>query len=114
MPHDQLHSAEVVAQAQASKRAKSAAYRAAGVPTRSEAIAAFCAECIYDPGAGGTWRAQVAACQSRRCPLWPYRPGVDPLAEMPGHSAVTLRDVLANKRHDWNEPDPGEAPDKAP
>ena len=114
MAYDQLHSAEAVAQAQASIRAKSTAYRAAGVPPRSVAIAAFCADCIYDPGVGGAWRAQVAACQSRRYSLWPYLPGVDPLAEMPGHSAVTQRDVLANKRQEWNDLAPDETPSAAP
>lgn len=46
-------------------------------PTRSlrGAINAKCRECIYDPEAGrGTWRQQVAACTSTRCPLFPVRP----------------------------------------
>lgn len=42
--------------------------------TRSQAIAAYCRECIYDPQAAGTWREQVAACACTDCPLWRYRP----------------------------------------
>ena len=39
------------------------------------AINAKCKECIYDPIAGrGTWRQQVEACTSYRCPLYPVRP----------------------------------------
>ena len=33
-----------------------------------------CKECIYDPGAKGTWKAQVAECTSFDCPLYPVRP----------------------------------------
>jgi len=71
---DQLHSPEAIARSQASKAGKAAAYREAGVPTRAAAIEAFCVDCIYDPRAGGTCRAQIRACESKRCPLWPYRP----------------------------------------
>jgi hypothetical protein len=40
-----------------------------------KAIDAKCRECIYDPiGGGGTWRQQVHACTSYRCPLYPVRP----------------------------------------
>jgi hypothetical protein len=39
-------------------------------------IDAKCAECIYDPHQTGSWRAQVAACTSLSCPLYPVRPGV--------------------------------------
>lgn len=38
------------------------------------AVNAKCKDCIYDPLAGGTWRAQVAACTCKGCPLWPHRP----------------------------------------
>ena len=39
------------------------------------AINAKCKECIYDPGSGGgTWRQQVEACTSPKCPLYPVRP----------------------------------------
>lgn len=39
------------------------------------AINAMCRDCIYDPKSGlGTWREQVAACNSARCPLWHVRP----------------------------------------
>ncbi len=39
------------------------------------AINAFCKSCIYDPiGGSGTWRQQVEACTSYRCPLYPVRP----------------------------------------
>lgn len=43
-------------------------------PTRAQAIAAKCRECIHDPGAAGTWREQVAVCGCSDCPLWAYRP----------------------------------------
>lgn len=42
--------------------------------TRGAAIAAKCKDCIHDPAAAGTWREQVAACQSLDCPLWRFRP----------------------------------------
>lgn len=42
--------------------------------TRSKAINQMCRECIYDPDAEGTWRAQVEACTRTVCPLYPYRP----------------------------------------
>lgn len=39
------------------------------------AINEKCRECIYDPVAGrGTWRQQVGACTSTKCPLYPVRP----------------------------------------
>jgi hypothetical protein len=39
------------------------------------AINAFCKHCIYDPiGGSGTWRQQVEACTSLKCPLYPVRP----------------------------------------
>lgn len=39
------------------------------------AINAFCRACIYDPHNGdGTWRQQVGACTSEKCPLFPVRP----------------------------------------
>lgn len=39
------------------------------------AINAKCKECIYDPlSGGGTWRQQVEACTSYKCPLFPVRP----------------------------------------
>ena len=38
------------------------------------AIDAKCRDCIYDPLAGGTWRAQVEACTATDCGLFPYRP----------------------------------------
>lgn len=61
-----IRSPEAVAQAQAAKAGKSAAYRAAGVPPGAGAIAAFCADCICDPGGGGSCAARI-----RGCPLWP-------------------------------------------
>jgi hypothetical protein len=39
-----------------------------------QAIADKCKDCIYDPLAGGTWRSQVEACRSTKCPLWTVRP----------------------------------------
>ncbi len=47
------------------------------------AINAKCKECIYDPIAGrGTWRQQVEACTSPRCPLYPVRPQADRRSEV--------------------------------
>jgi hypothetical protein len=44
-------------------------------PSRKAAIDAFCKQCIYDPEGGtGTWRQQVEACTTTRCPLYPVRP----------------------------------------
>ena len=43
-------------------------------PTRGEAIAAKCRECVYDDKAAGTWRQQVSACHLTDCPLWRVRP----------------------------------------
>lgn len=48
--------------------------RAKHSPTRAQAIAAYCRECIHDPGAAGTWREQVAVCGCSDCPLWTFRP----------------------------------------
>lgn len=43
--------------------------------SRKAAIEAKCKECIHDPvGGRGTWRQQVEACTSPKCPLYPYRP----------------------------------------
>ncbi len=38
------------------------------------AINRMCRDCIYDPGAGGTWRQQVEKCTSLACPLYAVRP----------------------------------------
>lgn len=43
-------------------------------PSLRQAINAKCRECIYDPVAAGTWRAQVAECTSSTCPLFEVRP----------------------------------------
>jgi hypothetical protein len=42
--------------------------------SRAAAIAAKCRDCIYDPLSAGTWREQVAACESGNCPLFDVRP----------------------------------------
>ena len=40
-----------------------------------KSINAMCRECIYDSnGGGGTWRQQVEACTSPKCPLFAVRP----------------------------------------
>lgn len=44
-------------------------------PSLRKAINAFCRWCIYDPQAGGQAAAQVRACPSKDCPLYPVRPG---------------------------------------
>ncbi len=38
------------------------------------AVAAKCADCIFDPLASGTKYQQIAACTVFECPLWPIRP----------------------------------------
>ena len=96
---DQLRTAEMHAKSVAAKATRSRAYRDAGVPGRAEAIRAKCFDCIYDPLAGGSALAQVRACTCRYCPLWPYRPGADPLTELgPEFEARTPNDVLAEAR----------------
>lgn len=39
-----------------------------------KAIDEKCRDCIYDKGAPGTWRQQVAACAITTCSLHEYRP----------------------------------------
>ena len=53
--------------------------------TPMRAIAAKCRDCIYDPAAPGSWRAQVAQCSCVSCPLWPLRPAPEsgPFANPP-------------------------------
>jgi hypothetical protein len=44
-------------------------------PSMRKAINDFCKECSYDPlSAQGTWRQQVEACTSPKCPLYELRP----------------------------------------
>ena len=43
-------------------------------PTRGEAIAAKCRDCLYDDNASGAWRQQVSARHLTDCPLWRVRP----------------------------------------
>lgn len=38
-----------------------------------KSIDAKCRDCICDETQPGTWREQIAACTSSRCPLWPVR-----------------------------------------
>ncbi len=47
------------------------------MPTRQQAINAYCRECICDEADYGTWRQQVTVCAARDCPLYPYRPIAD-------------------------------------
>ena len=39
-----------------------------------KSIEAKCRDCIYDPMAGGSWRAQVESCTTQSCGLWTVRP----------------------------------------
>jgi hypothetical protein len=39
-----------------------------------KAIEEMCKHCIYDKNAAGTWRQQVDACTSPKCPLYNFRP----------------------------------------
>ena len=44
-------------------------------PSMRASINAKCKECIYDPFHGcGSWRKQVEACTSYKCPLFGLRP----------------------------------------
>lgn len=38
------------------------------------AINSMCKDCIYDASGKGTWRQQVEACTSYKCPLYDVRP----------------------------------------
>ena len=38
-----------------------------------KAIDIKCKDCIYHRHDAGTWRKQVALCESKSCPLWPVR-----------------------------------------
>jgi hypothetical protein len=44
------------------------------MPSLRQAINQQCKSCVYDPGAGGTWREQVDGCQGYSCPLYTVRP----------------------------------------
>lgn len=45
------------------------------VASLRQCINLFCRECIYDARGGeGTWRQQVQACTSYKCPLYEVRP----------------------------------------
>ena len=60
--------------------------------TRGAAIAAFCKDCGYDPGARGTWREQVAACPAGNCELHRFRPMPRGIAHgSPALAALRLR-----------------------
>ena len=59
--------------------------------TRGKAIYNMCKECIYDPYQLGTWKQQVTACTSPKCPLFPYRP-------------ITRGKVLGSKENGYNSP----------
>lgn len=53
------------------------------------AINAKCRECIYDPhGGGGTWRQQVTACTSYKCPLYPVRPRAEGADKEDAHASA--------------------------
>lgn len=58
------------------------------------AIDAFCKACIYDAiGGNGTWRQQVEACTSRKCPLYPVRP----VSTVSGADSQDSGDLPANE-----------------
>ena len=42
--------------------------------SRKNAIDRFCRLCIADTTQPGSWRTQVEACTSRKCPLYNFRP----------------------------------------
>lgn len=57
--------------------------------TRQGAIAAKCKECIYDPQSPGTWKEQVEACTSPKCPLYKFRPKSEKGKKKPTGSSST-------------------------
>jgi hypothetical protein len=61
------------------------------------AINGKCRDCIYDAAAPGSWRAQVAQCSAKACPLWPVRPApsAGPFAAPPRDPATVSREWLA-------------------
>ena len=62
-----------------------------------KAINEKCKDCIFDPQCGGgTWRAQVAQCSARNCPLWPIRPAPSsgPFANPPRDPDTVTREWL--------------------
>jgi hypothetical protein len=67
------------------------------------AINGKCRDCIHDPAAPGSWRAQVAQCSSKACPLWPVRP-----APSAGPFAAPPRDPVTVNR-EWLRKPVGEA-----
>ncbi len=60
------------------------------------AINGKCRDCIHDPAAPGSWRAQVAQCSCPSCPLWPVRPAPSsgPFASPPRDPATVGREWL--------------------
>lgn len=56
--------------------------------TRQGAIAAKCKECIYDPQSPGTWKEQVEACTSPKCPLFKFRPKSQKKRKTTGSSSI--------------------------
>lgn len=62
------------------------------------AINAFCRACIHDPHAGaGTWREQVTACTSTRCPLFAVRPVTGKAVKAPFAAAAAA--IAAGQCH---------------
>ena len=77
------------------------------MPNRSEAVAARCVDCIYDPLAPGGWRDQVAACPVRTCPLWPIRPAGDPRVDLvEPYAPIRLQPLLRRIRGTARKPAP--------
>lgn len=50
------------------------------------AINAKCKDCNYDPLDTGTWRQQIASCNSTDCSLHPFRPM--PIKRKPKHDLM--------------------------
>jgi len=42
--------------------------------TQTQAIKAFCKECLYDEHDEGTYLKQITECTAPECPLYEYRP----------------------------------------
>ena len=65
-----------------------------------KAADAKCKECIYSPGDPGTWRQQVEACTSQKCPLYEVRPRPYPTPRVDtseGRKSILARGITENE-----------------
>jgi hypothetical protein len=78
------------------------------------AIDAKCRDCIYDPGGGGTWRAQVEACSSADCPLHPLRPVSARKTRVARPKAIPMRPAPVSALHPARNGLPGPTAEAMP